>query len=69
MTFIPIIDLETFKIKFFLKTHCVEQSLANKSNSQEPLFLYFLQYDPKEVTVLTNLIFFSFRLADRSKIL
>ena len=46
--------------KVFFWKLTVEQyfkSLANKSNSQVPIFLHFLQYDPKEVRVLTNLIF------------
>ena len=42
------------------------ESLANKCNSQEHPFLYFLEYDPKEMRVLTNLIF-SFGLADDQK--
>ena len=33
------------------------KSLANKRNSQEPPFLRFLQYDPKQVRVLTDLFF------------
>ena len=30
-------------------------------------FLHYLQYGPKKVRILTNLIFFSFRLADDQK--
>ena len=41
------------------------KSLANKSNSQESPFLHLLQYNPKEVRVLTELLFFSFGLADQ----
>ena len=54
---------------FFLKLNKEQyfKSLANKSNSQESPFLHFLQFDPKEVRVLTNIIFFSFGLADDQK--
>ena len=60
---------------FFWKL-IVEQyfkSLSNKSNSHESPwisifdFFFFFQYDPKGVRVLTNLIFFSFGLADDQK--
>ena len=56
--FMPFIGSQTLEVKF-LKTHCGAKfkSLANKSNSQEPPFLHFLHYDPKEVRVLANLIF------------
>ena len=40
------------------------KSLANESNSQEPPFLHFFQYDSEEVRVLAKLFFFSFGLAD-----
>ena len=50
------ICLQIFKVKFFENSLWVK-SLANKSNSQELPFLYFYQYDPKEVRVLTNVIF------------
>ena len=33
------------------------KSLANKINTHKSTFLHFFQYDPKEVRVLTNLIF------------
>ena len=54
---------------FFLKLNKEQyfKSLANKSNSQESPFLHFLQFDPKEVRVLTNIIFFSFGLVDDQK--
>ena len=39
------------------------KSLENKSNS----FLHFLQYDRKELRVLTNLILLVFGLADDQK--
>ena len=68
--FMPLLGLQPFKLFFFFGNLTVEQyykSLANKSNSQESPFLHFLQYDPKEVRVLTDLIFFSFGLADDQK--
>ena len=42
------------------------KSLASKSNSRTSRtpFMDFLEYDPKEVRVLINFFFFSFRLAD-----
>ena len=58
MTFMPFIGSQTFKLSLWKLT--VEQyfkSRANKSNSQEPPFLHFFQYDPEEVRVLANLIF------------
>ena len=53
------------KLSFFGKL-AMEQyfkSLENKSNS----FLHFLQYDRKELRVLTNLILLVFGLADDQK--
>ena len=55
----PFIGLPIFNAFFWKLT--VEQyfkSLANKSNFQQPPFLYFFSvYNTKEVRVLTNLIF------------
>ena len=63
-------DLQT--LAFFWKL-IVEQyfkSLSNESNSHESPWISifdFFQYSPKEVRLLTNLIFFSFGLADDQK--
>ena len=49
--------------RFVLKKHYG----ANESNYQDSPFLHFLEYDPKEVKVLINLVFLV--LVSRSKIL
>ena len=50
-------DLQSLAFFWKLTVEQYFKSLANKSNWQELPFLHFLQYDPKEMRVLSNLIF------------
>ena len=62
-------DLESY-VCWILTVGQHFKSIANKSNSQELPFLYFLQYDPKEVRVLKKkkkFFFWIFWLADYQK--
>ena len=71
MTFIPFIGLQTFKVMLFLKTHCgaiFKITCKQKYLPRIPILGFFsVYYNHKEVRVLTNLFFFSFRLADDQK--
>ena len=66
MSFMHFICLHTFKVQVFSENSLwsnILNLLQTKVTPMNPHFLFF-QYDPKEVRVLTNLIFFSFGLAD-----
>ena len=61
MIFMPFLGLKTFKVKLFSENSLwssILNHLQRKITPKNPHFcVFFNTYDPKEVIILTNLIF------------